>query len=181
MEVSIVPFEAEKISAVLKFTDRAIGDNYYQRSDLVKFTELGHSYLLENAETGDILGVRLTLPPGTWVGREKLKGLHPHLWDVDPEKVAYFKSIFLADEVRGQNFGLELSRVAMAGLKGDGALAVVCHSWNESPNDSSGRYLRKLGFKDLVVIENFWGDIDYSCTRCGNPCKCSATEMICRL
>lgn len=181
LQFQIVPFQKKHIESTVAFTDRAIGLNYYAAEDLFKFTEAGHSYLLTDHEESQIFGVRLTLPGGTWIGKEYLKGLHPELWGLDPKKVAYFKSIFLADEVRGKSFGLELSRVALAGLKRAGDLAVVCHSWNESPFDSSRKYLRKLGFQDLIVIHNFWADIDYFCTRCGKPCKCSATEMICRL
>jgi len=180
-DLAIVPFTDNLIPAVVRFTDVAIGQNYYRPEDLRKFTLNPFSFILLRRDTFEILGARLTLAGGQWLGTEKLKGAHPALWKVDPDKVAYFKSIFLADEVRGQSYGVELSLMALSALRKSGHKAVVCHSWNESPNQSSMRYLKKLGFKELVVIDNFWSEIDYSCTRCGKPCKCSATEMICHL
>lgn len=60
-----------------------------------------------------------------------------------------------------------------------GGKAIVTHSWNESPGDSSGKYLRALGFRKVGVIPGFWGEAAYDCVECNNsPCTCSATEMI---
>ena len=57
--------------------------------------------------------------------------------------------------------------------------AVVAHSWKESPNNSSMKYLEKLGFLPVGEHPLFWSEVDYDCTRCGKPpCQCTATEMI---
>ena len=46
-----------------------------------------------------------------------------------------------------------------------------------SPNNSSYRYLRKIGFKEIITHPDYWVDVDYICTRDGNPCHCTAIEM----
>jgi ribosomal protein S18 acetylase RimI-like enzyme len=182
MDLQIVKFQEKHIESFLKFSDRYIGPNYYRREELAPYLrEPSFSYALVNTKTSEVLGIRLTLAAGQWMDKVDPKGLHPKLWNVAPEKVGYFKTIFLADDLRGQAVGQELSKESLSALKADGHEAVLCHSWNESPRNSSRRYLEKLGFTPVSVIENFWTAIDYECIRCGKPCLCSATEMICHL
>lgn len=181
MDPQIIAFTGGWIDRALEFSDKFIGENYYLREDLLKFTDNKLSFLLIDSKSEDVLGIRLSLPMGDWMDKENLKKIHPELWKIDSEKVGYFKTIFLSDKVRGLKFGQKLSERALEAFKQTGHKAVVCHSWNESPNDSSRRYLENLGFKSLVSISNFWKDIDYNCIRCGKPCVCSATEMICYL
>ena len=60
-----------------------------------------------------------------------------------------------------------------------GGKAVLCHSWLESPGNSSQRYLSSIGFESVKEHEKFWYEIDYECTRCGpEKCVCTAMEMI---
>ena len=70
--------------------------------------------------------------------------------------------------------------LSIKALKDMGAKAVVCHSWIQSPHDSSRKYLNSLGFEAVSIHEKFWYNIDYDCTRCGknSKCVCDAQEMI---
>ena len=71
------------------------------------------------------------------------------------------------------------SGVCLSILKDMGAEAVLCHSWMESPENSSQRYLLKMGFQKIKEHPKFWYEIDYFCTRCGpSRCVCTAGEMI---
>ena len=63
-------------------------------------------------------------------------------------------------------------------LKEIGTQAIVTHAWQESPNNSSIRYLTKFGFQPIATHANYWIDVDYVCTRDGKPCRCTAVEMI---
>ena len=130
---------------------------------------------------GDLAAVRLTLLPSTWICHFE-RGLTPARWGIDPTKVAYFKSLFVADEFRGKGLGPQLTEASLKVLREIGAEAVLCHSWLESPETSSQRYLEKIGFELVSEWPKFWYPIDYQCTRCAPArCECTAGEMILKL
>ena len=54
--------------------------------------------------------------------------------------MGYFKSLFIHEDYQGAGLGKTLSHKASV-LKEMGAHAVLCHSWMESPKNSSQRYL----------------------------------------
>ena len=172
----------EDLPAVKRFTDREIGENYYSAEELndvfrrSQFKGVMCSLVLEN-EDGEVCGMRLTYPPGQWE-HGKGKGLLPAKWPHRLEETAYFQSLFLSSKLQGQGWGGKMSQRALSILREIGAKGVVCHSWKESPNNSSTRYLLKLGFKSVADHPLYWSDIDYNCTRCLKPpCQCTAQEM----
>lgn len=173
----------EDIPAVKAFTDRAIGDGYYSEQELYDYYQ--RSLLNERScslvlvdEHDQIRGLRLSCAPGKWQ-TGKGQGLSPEKWEVDRENIGYFQSLFIDPDLTGKGWGKRLSLKALVILKQMGAEAVICHSWKESPNDSSGRYLRSLGFQLIATHPFYWKDVDYVCTRCGQPpCQCTAEEMI---
>ena len=184
VQKQIRPLEASDIPQLKQFADQAIGSGYYsiaELEDIFKKSQLNGKMcsLLLIGESSEIQGLRLTYPPGNW---QKGKGRHlsPHLWKVPVESTAYFQSLFLASEVQGQGWGEKLSLASIEILKNLGAKAVVCHSWVESPGNSSSKYLLRLGFLPLIRYPNYWKEVDYVCTRCGKPCLCTAEEMILR-
>lgn len=194
MSYQITPLEKADLAELKHFTDAAIGKGYYSESELENIFERSQakdsngkshmcSFLLK--EAGHIVGVRFTYPPGMWVhgkGSGLNKGLTQKLWPHPQEQTGYFQSLFLADSVRGSGWGSKLSGRAIEELKSLGATGVVCHSWKESPDNSSSRYLEKMGFKAIAEHALYWKDIDYNCTRCGKPpCQCTAIEMYLRL
>lgn len=167
---------------VKAFTDRTIGTNYYSVPELEGILQRSLSQgvvcsLLLEDETGEIRGVRITYPPGNWQ-HGKGKGLNPAQWRVPLTDVAYFQSLFVDPTLTGQGWGKRLSEASLELLKNLGAKAVVLHSWMESPNDSSGRYARAIGFERVALHPLYWKEVDYVCTRCGKPCLCTAEEMI---
>lgn len=176
---------AEDLPQVKVFADRAIGHDYYSASELEEIFRrswsgsMMTSLVLED-DYGEILGIRITYPPGCWA-RGKGKGLSPELWQIPFEEIAYFQSLFIDPRIQGKGWGHRMSVRAIDILKKSGARAIVCHSWKESPHDSSGRYLRSLGFQVVATHPHYWKEIDYVCTRCGKPCLCTAEEMILRL
>lgn len=182
MNIRLENFSSKNIAEVKKFTDRWIGQNYYSDSELEEICELSclqglnASYL---AFSGDVLaGVRLTFAPGSWLLKKK-KGVTPQMWEVEPGHVAYFKSLFISDDFQKMGIGKSLSEKSIETLLQMKAQAIICHSWLESPENSSQRYLQSMGFQDVTDHPKFWYEIDYHCTRCGpERCECTAREMI---
>jgi N-acetylglutamate synthase-like GNAT family acetyltransferase len=179
--INYTPFERAHLQSVKEFTDRWIGLNYYQPADLEEVLKKSQCHGLNAswlAWDGEILvGVRLTLAPGQWLALGQRVRLE--LWKVPPERVGYFKSLFIHEDYRAYGIGRELSRRSLEVLANQGAMAVVAHSWLESPNNSSQIYLQKMGFTEVARHPLFWEPIDYQCTRCApNRCQCTAVEMI---
>lgn len=180
--MTIRPLRSLDIAAVKHFTDHAIGKDYYSEKELQGILTRSEKNgvmcsLVLLDENGKIHGIRITYPPGCW-NHGKGKGLSPELWKIPQEETAYFQSLFIDPALTGQGWGKKLSMRSLESLRSLKARAVVCHSWKESPNDSSGRYLRALGFEVVATHPLYWKDVDYICTRCGKPCLCTAEEMI---
>lgn len=182
MDISFRNLQLSDLEGVKKFTDLWIGKNYYSLEELNECYQKSLwnnecvSFIAFNSQN-EIVGVRLTFAPGKWT--ESAKGISPDLWNVDQQKVAYFKSLFIAQKYQKMGIGKELSQLSMNKLLSLGTKAVICHSWLESPNNSSQRYLMNMNFSKVRSHEKFWFDIDYFCTRCGpDRCICTAIEMI---
>ncbi|MCB0384083.1 MAG: GNAT family N-acetyltransferase [Bdellovibrionales bacterium] len=170
--------------AFLKFTDLNIGARYYSSEDFHKIYDLSchhgrsKSFVLVDRTSDQIFGVRVTYPPPRWLQLETVP-LYTDKWNVPPESVAYFKSLFISSTLQGKGWGPRLSQASLQDLRAMECQAVVAHSWKESPNNSSMKYLEKLGFLPVGEHPLFWSEVDYDCTRCGKPpCQCTATEMI---
>lgn len=183
----IRPFLPSDAEAVKKFTDEQIGEGYYGVSELLEnqkksVTPSGEitSFVLVDHATSAIKGLRLAYPPGTWAHGKGAK-LRPDLWPFPLEKAGYFQSLFLAKEAQGEGWGPQLSQKSIAVFRQLGAEGIITHCWKESPNNSSFRYLDKVGFKAVVEHPLYWFDVDYICTRDGKPCRCTAIEMYLKL
>ena len=185
-EIFIRPLEGSDLKKVQLFTDRWIGKDYYSYSELQDVFKKGNQGALNAsfiALSGDnVVGVRLTYAPGTWIESSTeifKKGLSTKEWKVLSSKMGYFKSLFVHGDFQGKGIGKVLSNKALSILKEMGAEAVLCHSWMESPENSSQRYLLKMGFQKIKEHPKFWYEIDYFCPRCGpSRCVCTAGEMI---
>ena len=185
-EVFIRPLEESDLKSVQLFTDRWIGKDYYSYSELQDAFKKGNQGALNASfialSGDDVVGVRLTYAPGTWIESSTeifKKGLSTKEWKVPSPKMGYFKSLFVHGDFQGKGIGKVLSNKALSILKEMGAEAVLCHSWMESPENSSQRYLLKMGFQKIKEHPKFWYEIDYFCPRCGpSRCVCTAGEMI---
>ncbi len=180
--LKIRSFTLADVPQLKEFTDRAIGTNYYSTVELTKFYHQSlkdgqECTLILEDDAGAIRGVRITFPQGQWE-HGKGTGLNPELWKIPQAQVAYFQSLFIDPSLTGQGWGKKMSLQAISLLKKLGAKAIVTHSWQESPHDSSGKYLRSLGFRSVAIHPLYWKNVDYICPRCGKPCLCTAEEMI---
>lgn len=163
---------------VKAFTDQWIGLNYYSESELSHYLEQSLGCSIAAFVNDELAAIRISLAPGNWVNEMK-SGLTPTKWKVKPSEMSYFKSLFVAKKFQAEGLGKKLSLQSIELLKEKGAKAVLCHSWLESPNNSSQRYLLKMGFEAIAEFPKFWHPIDYQCTRCApKRCECTAIEMV---
>jgi len=182
MEVKITPMLDKDLAEVVEFTDKWIGKNYFSKDELKevleKGTKDGKTACLLAWVGDDLAGARLTYAPGHWID-ETTRGLSPDIWRVEENRVGYFKSLFVSSDFQKMGIGGKLSRKSIEILKEMGAQAILCHSWLESPGNSSQLYLQKMGFDGVNEFPKFWYEVDYHCTRCGpDRCVCTAMEMI---
>lgn len=167
----------DDIPDVISFFDKWSGKNYYEQSEMKSIVERskGASFV---ARVGDkIAGVRLTHAPGDWL--DEYTQVSPSKWKVEKNDVAYFKSLFVSSEFQKLGIGKSLSQKSIEVLKSLGAKGILCHSWLESPGNSSQIYLQKMGFEVIASHEKFWYDVPYECIRCKpSRCICIGVEMI---
>ncbi len=173
----------EDLENVRRFADINIGQNYFSSEKLEKIYEAslkdGHSCSYVIADGRGIQGIRLTCQPGQWLERHHSQSPHPELWKVPLSTAAYFQSLFISEEFQALGWGRRLSLASIESLRMSNAKAVVCHSWDESPGNSSRKYLDRLGFEAVISIPHFWQELDYDCSGCRKrPCVCNATEMV---
>lgn len=182
IRMQIVDLDQFTLAEIKAYTDKNIGEGYYSLDELKNILRKSKKNnvmcsLALMSEERQLFGVRLTYAPGNW-DHGKGRGLKPELWPHLINETAYFQSLFLDSSLQGHGYGAQISLASIEKLKSIGARGIVCHSWKESPNDSSGKYLRKLGFQLIATHLGYWSDVDYVCTRCGKPpCKCTAEEM----
>lgn len=180
-KIDIRSFELLDLDRIKKFTDDWIGLNYFSVEDLKTiqlqscFNGLNASLVAYAGE--QIVGVRLSLAPASWIDADMK--LSTYLWQVDAGSVGYFKSLFIHKDYRNSGLGTKMSAESEQILRKMGANAILTHSWLESPNNSSQKYLQSFKFIELARIPKFWNHIDYLCVHCTpNPCQCTAVEMI---
>ncbi|MFT6071055.1 MAG: putative N-acetyltransferase YhbS [Bacteriovoracaceae bacterium] len=171
------PLSEDDIDDVITFFDKWSGKNYYKRPEMKSIVERskGASFVARVGET--IAGVRLTHAPGDWL--EEYTQVTPEKWKIQRSEMAYFKSLFVSSEFQKMGIGKSLSNKSIEVLKDLGARGILCHSWLESPGNSSQIYLQNMGFEPVAHHERFWYDIPYECIRCKpSRCVCVGVEMI---
>jgi ribosomal protein S18 acetylase RimI-like enzyme len=174
--------ELADVPEIKEFTDQWIGHNYYGVEELERYIESSRLFELNASlgiwKEGKLQGIRISLAPGRY--KEFIKsGLTASAWPCGPKQMAYFKSLFVAKDSQGLGLGSLLSKESLKILEKMGAGGVLCHSWLESPGNSSQIYLKKFGFQEINRHEKYWYPIDYDCTRCSpKRCVCTASEMV---
>ena len=180
--IRYVPFSLELFEPIIELIDQESGKGFYTFEDLERYLLLStvgeHCTSFVALDGQRVVGLRLTLAQSSW-RNEYLEKLSQKKWPKPFTKTAYFKSNFISASYRGKGIGTALSRFSLDVLKTLGYEAVLCHSWVESPGNSSQKYLKKLGFMPVAIHEKFWFEVDYECVRCHpEKCVCCATEML---
>jgi len=130
-------------------------------------------------QDGELIGFRLTYAPGHW---EPDRWCTSDAWEIETDKVCYFKCNTVAEGSRGKGIGGQLLNASIAAAKLQGAEAGVSHLWKQSPNNSAIRYFTKAGGRLIKEHPDRWNDTlehpDYVCVLCGADCHCTASEML---
>lgn len=188
-EFKIIDLQAADAPQVVAFADQYIGKGYYTLGEAQRIIQCSWQNgatcsiaAAHQSSPNQLAAIRLCLPPQTWLGEFDYGYHYPERWGIEANVVAYFKSLFVDEKYRGQKLGPYLSSLAIDRLKTMGARALVTHAWQESPNNSSLRYLHNIGFKEIGLHKGFWSGVDYLCTGCWvKPCTCTAVEMLLNL
>jgi len=180
--IEFKPLSEEYFHLSMEFMDEQVGKNFLKLEDLHIYTELskvGNESTSFVALDGDkLIGLRLTFAHPQWL-KVYANKLNPELWPQNFSKIAYFKSNFVSKKFQGKGIGSQLAKLSLDKLTKHNFEAIICHSWLESPQSSSLKYLQKLGFEPIKKHECFWYDIDYQCNSCQlEKCECSAMEML---
>ena len=108
MDFKIIPFTASWTEEFLNFTDANIGLGYYRPRDvediLSRNQPINTCFLLVDKES-QIRGVRVSFPPGKWIDLVGSERLFIDRWPEFPDKVGYFKSLFVDKKLQGQGCG----------------------------------------------------------------------------
>ena len=177
MEPLYSPLEESDIDEVVCFFDRWSGKNFYTPEDIKDIIKKSRKASFVARVNDEVAGIRLTYAPGDWA--EGYQQITPEQWKVDKGEAAYFKSLFVSDDHQKMGIGRTLSTKSIEVLCELGAKAILCHSWAESPGNSSRIYLEKMGFEPVKEHKNFWYEVPYLCVRCKpQKCTCTGVEMI---
>ncbi|MCJ8275920.1 MAG: GNAT family N-acetyltransferase, partial [Bdellovibrionales bacterium] len=162
--MELKPFEPQDAHRIKSLTDSWIGLNYFSEAELQEMSQRsvknGQNCSFLVVVDGEIKGFRFTYPPGQWVSG-KGEGLSEELWPHSKSETAYFQSLYVHPDCLKKGYGKKLSLKSIEVLKKVGAKGVVCHSWVESPNNSSFLYLSSIGFKSIALHKEYWKDVEY--------------------
>jgi len=126
----------------------------------------------------ELVGFRLTYAVGQW---QVDNWCTPELWQVEANKVCYFKCNTVDENYRGHGIGGQLLKLSIEAAQKQGAIAGISHLWKESPGNSAVRYFTKCGGNLIKEHPDRWHEMSkngYDCTICHFDCHCVAAEMI---
>jgi len=183
-EVEVTLMNESDTRAVVAVAEASAGVGYYDAATVASYLQRSRgargSFAYVARQATRVVGFRFSFPPGSWA-KGRGAALHPSRWGAATSEAAYFQSCFVHPDYTARGIGRRLATRALADLRDAGAVVVVAHSWLQSPHQSSRRYLERLGFRAVATCPDYWIDVDYTCPRCGRPCRCTAVEMVCKV
>ena len=172
----------DDFDAVIKLATQVHGEGYIDAQVLKKwfsqgiFNEINASFVV--FDDNNLIGYRITFSATQW---NIDKWCTPVLWDVEPDKVCYFKCNTVAEAYRGLGIGPKLLALSSQAVQEQGALAGIAHLWQQSPGNSAVNYFTKCGARYIKTHPSRWNEdckTGYICTICGDDCHCDAQEML---
>ncbi|MDP5190910.1 GNAT family N-acetyltransferase [Rheinheimera baltica] len=178
-----LPLTEAFFPAVVLLANQIHGDNYLTVSELQQMWQSGIKNNINASfialDNTTVVGFRISYAAGQWL---QDKWCSVSLWPVSSTKMAYFKSVGVKPEYRGQGVAKNLLLHSICALQQQGAEAGLAHIWRESPGNAAQLYFAKAGAKLLYVHPDRWRHLSetmgYICPCCGNLCRCTAAEMV---
>lgn len=174
--------EASDFSAVIELGTKVHGEGYIDNDNIKDWYLKGIKKEINSGfvayDNDKLVGFRLTFAPQQWIID---KWCSPELWQIETNKVCYFKCNTVAENYRGRGIGGKLLALSIAAAKKQGATAGVSHLWRQSPGNSAVKYFTKCGGKLIQDHPDRWNELSkqgYDCPVCPNECHCTAAEMM---
>lgn len=175
----------KQISQVLELGRKVFGEWFLSKNDFITQVKLCEKDGIKNAlvmiQDEVIVWFWICYLWGKWNTSDVEIDERPDSLD----KIGYIKTIVIDPALQWRDYGSTLLKVLLRNAKEAGNENILLHAWNESPNDSSRRFFKKHW---AISIKNYtmkWYEDSkkngWMCSRCGNPCTCSSTEMILNL
>lgn len=183
--ISYKPFEPEDFAAVIALGNEVHGDNYLDMPGVEslynKSQKQGINASFVAYHGSEIAGFRLTLAAQQWQIDEWCS---PERWQIEPDKMCYFKSVAVPESSRGLGIASNLLKLSIEQAKKQGAQAGLAHIWMGSPANSAYEYFSRCGGELVKTHPNRWQgwfkSHGYICPVCGEYCTCAASEMMIR-
>jgi len=181
-ELNYKQLTPEDFEKIIVLGTQVHGEGYLDSKNIKQWYEKG---LYKGVNAGyvvyhqdKLVGFRITYAPSQWYIDQWCT---PNLWNIESDKVCYFKCNTVDENYRGHGIGGKLLQLSIEAAKKQGALGGVSHLWKQSPNNSAVRYFSKCGGKLIKAHPDKWYEDSingYDCTLCGFNCHCEAAEMI---
>lgn len=176
------PLTENDFTQIIRLGNHVHGDGYLDKDNIAAWVEKG---LKGNINAGfvaydndKLVGFRITYAADSWPIDQWCS---PKLWQVQSEKVCYFKCNTVDENYRGYGIGSRLLTLSIDAAKQQGATAGVSHLWKQSPGNSAVKYFTKCGGELVKSHPDKWREDalnGYDCVICGHDCHCEAAEMI---
>lgn len=181
--ITFIQLSPEHFEGVIELGNSVHGDNYLTPELLYKYynrsfhNNINASWLALQNNT--VVGFRLTFAHTQWT---QDKWCSPHLWNVDKEKVCYFKCNTVSPLKQALGIGSALLAKSIESAKAQGAVAGLAHIWLASPGNSAFKYFSKNGGVLVRKHANKWQHASihegYDCPVCSGYCECEGAEML---
>ncbi len=161
--------------------DISLGQGYISPEDLMRYVSNPDSFILLGAVINQtLIGVMLAYPLDQETSRKYTYTFQEHNLPIPLSdfKIGLIKSVSVRPEYRHRGIGTQLTIESMVRLKSMPCDFFLAVSWVSNKPDSSQKMFEKLGFKNILSINDYWTQESikegYLCPNCGNPCHCTA-------
>lgn len=165
------------IEEVLLLLNRTQGEGLFDRNYLAQKIESPDAYVVIGRIDGGLVAA------GSAMIVDDLKFYQAFDSDIDAKlagkRVGSFNTLSVLESHQGKGIGQMISRERLRWLDSKNCEVILGISWVSGLKNTSDRVFRKLGFRQVAEVPNFFqkGSAyqSFICPGCGNkPCTCSA-------
>lgn len=181
-----VNFHIQKLDAKhyykgIDLIDSQLGKNYIKLDDLNKMNTEKNYLCFEATKDGEFAGIAIgmILNVQETLALLKLKNIDFPKSAFASERVGIVKTVVVAQEYHAHGIGTALVSKLTEVFELHDIHAIACVAWKHDDTENIGGIMRKLEFRCIKEIPNYWkqeSEKDYFvCPVCGEPpCRCQA-------